>query len=904
MTIHLKIHYSTRPGEHICICGTGKLLGNWDATNAVKLNYLRDGIWETSLKIPAGTQEIEYNYLLVDDGGNFSWEWGSPRKLNLVDMKSPSVFAFEHWRSPENREKVLYSSAFSRVIMKPDNNLKGSVSKAKKVIQFNISVPRIGKGQQICILGNQKALGDWDKASPLLLACGDQFPLWKGSLPATGLKLPMEYKYGVYDANKKEVVQIEAGPNRQISELPEENEFTCLRSDESFNYPDIGWRGAGVAVPVFSLRSEKSFGIGEFSDLIGFIDWARSVGMKMVQILPVNETIATHSWLDSYPYKSISVIALHPVYLNIHKMGALKDKKLMTEFAARQKELNELPFVDYPEVHRVKSRYYKLIFDQEKSGFFYMPEYKEFFEKNREWLVPYAAFAYLRDKNKTADFRLWKKFGKYNSKEIEKLCRPGAPEWDDISVHYFLQYHLDQQLREAAEYARNNGVVLKGDIPIGISPNSVEAWTDPHLFNLDAQAGAPPDSFSIKGQNWGFPTYNWGRMAKDNYAWWKMRLQKMAEYFDAYRIDHILGFFRIWEIPSDAVEGLLGAFNPALPLTASEIEYNGIRFDYERLVKPYIRYHIVENTFGEHAGEVFSKFLDDTGNGTYRMKKDFDTQQKVNQFFLKNKEEEDLDDKERKIRNGLFDLIANVLFVQTGYDQYHPRITLQFISSFAELDNYTKDRINALYNHFFYKRHDDFWHHKGMEKLPGIISASDMLICGEDLGMVPDCVHPVMDQLAILRLVIQRMPSNPKIKFSHPADAPYLSVCTTSTHDMATIRGWWEEDRETTQEFFNRELGNPGEAPLLAEPWICQQMITQHIHSPAMWTVFPVQDLIAMDNDLRWEETHQERINDPSNVRHHWKYRMHESIETLKKAGKLNELIKSLVRESGRNDQS
>jgi 4-alpha-glucanotransferase len=902
MTTHLKIHYNTRPGEHICICGTGKLLGNWDATKAVKLDYVRDGIWETSLKLPAGTKELEYNYLLVDDGGNFSWEWGSPRKLSLVDLKSPYLFAFEHWRSPDNREKVLYSSAFSQVIMKPDASLKGSVSKAKKVIQFTISVPRIGEGQQICILGNQKALGNWDKTAPLLLSCGDQFPLWKGSMPATGIKLPMEYKYGVYDVNQKEVVQIEAGPNRQIIELPEENEFTCLRSDESFNYPDIGWRGAGVAVPVFSLRSEKSFGIGEFSDLIDFIDWARSVGMKMVQILPVNETIATHSWLDSYPYKSISVIALHPVYLNIHKMGALKDKKLMAEFAARQKELNELPFVDYPEVHRVKSRYYKLIFDQEKSDFFDRADYQEFFEKNREWLVPYAAFAYLRDKNKTADFRLWKKFGKYNRKEIEKLCSPGAPEWDDISVHYFLQYHLDKQLREAAEYARSNGVVLKGDIPIGISPNSVEAWTDPQLFNLDAQAGAPPDSFSIKGQNWGFPTYNWERMATDNYAWWKMRLQKMAEYFDAYRIDHILGFFRIWEIPTDAVEGLLGAFNPALPLTAAEIEYNGIHFDYERLVKPYIRHHIVENLFGDHASDVFSKFLDGTGNGAYKMKKDFDTQQKVNQFFLKNKEEEALNDVERKIRDGLFALIANVLFVQTGYDQYHPRITLQFTSSFAELDDYTKDRINALYNHFFYKRHDEFWYHKGMEKLPGIISASNMLICGEDLGMVPDCVHPVMDQLAILRLVIQRMPSNPKIKFAHPADAPYLSVCTTSTHDMATIRGWWEEDRETTQEFFNRELGNPGEAPFFAEPWICQQMITQHIHSPAMWTVFPVQDLIAMDEKLRWKETHQERINDPSNVRHHWKYRMHEGIETLKKAGKLNELIKSLVRESGRDD--
>ncbi len=902
MEIRFKIHYQTQPGEQICICGTGSFLGHWDATKALRLNYVPGGFWETTLTLPKGLKELEYSYLLLDDNGNFSWEWGSPRRLNISEIGCGIFYLHENWRAPENREKVLYSSAFSRVIMQPDTGLTGHAAKGKKILKFRIPVPRIGKGQQICVSGNNESLGNWNKSSPLLLSCGDEFPVWTGSMDAENLKLPLLYKYGVFDTKNKEIIQLEEGPNRNIDSLPEPEEYTYLRSDEGYNYPDVGWRGAGVAVPVFSLRSDKGFGIGEFSDLIEFIDWAKSVGMKMVQILPVNETIATHSWLDSYPYKSISVIALHPVYLNIQKMGELKDKSLMEEYALKQKELNSKMSVDYPTVHSIKSRYYKLLFDQEKETFFKQADYKEFFEKNKDWLVPYAAFAYLRDKNKTADFRKWKEYSKYNRKEIEKFCRPGSKEWDDISVHYFLQYHLDRQLREVAEYARANGVVLKGDIPIGISPNSVEAWTEPHLFNLDSQAGAPPDSFSIKGQNWGFPTYNWARMATDNYAWWKMRLQKMAEYFDAYRIDHILGFFRIWEIPADAVEGLLGAFNPALPLSAGEIQGFGINFDYDRLIKPYIRQHIVEKMFGEYAGEVFETFLEHAGHGAYKMKEQFDTQKKVNLHFLEDIEEEELPEKNRKIRGGLFDLIANVLFVQTGYDQYHPRITLQYTSSYAELDDITKDRINQLYNHFFYRRHDEFWYHKGMEKLPAIIAASNMLVCGEDLGMVPDCVHPVMDRLAILRLIIQRMPSNHKIKFAHPADAHYLSVCTTSTHDMATIRGWWEEDRKTTQLFFNQEMGNFGEAPLHAEPWVCQQMITQHMYSPAMWTVFPVQDLIALDEEVRWKETHLEKINEPSNVRHHWKYRMFQSIDNLKKSERLNKLIKKLVEDSGRNN--
>jgi 4-alpha-glucanotransferase len=378
-------------------------------------------------------------------------------------------------------------------------------------------------------------------------------------------------------------------------------------------------------------------------------------------------------------------------------------------------------------------------------------------------------------------------------------------------------------------------------------------------------------------------------------------LQKMAEYFDAYRIDHILGFFRIWEIPTNAVEGLLGAFNPAIPLTAVEIESYGFGFDYERMVKPYIRHHNVLKIFGGYSDEVISTFLDESGYENYKMKAEFDSQIKVNKFFLKDIEEEELSGKNRKIRDGLFDLIANVLFVQTGYDQYHPRITLQLTNSFAELDEHTKSKMNKLYNHFFFKRHNEFWYHKGMEKLPAIVEATEMLVCGEDLGMVPDCVHPVMDKLCILSLEIQRMSKNPKIKFAHPANAPYLSVCTTSTHDMATIRGWWEEDRKTTQEFYNEQLGNEGEAPFFAEPWICIQMIKQHVHSPAMWTTFPIQDLIAMDGDLRWEKTHLEKINEPSNVRHRWRYRMEQSLEKLKNSAKFNELLRNIINKSGRN---
>jgi 4-alpha-glucanotransferase len=375
----------------------------------------------------------------------------------------------------------------------------------------------------------------------------------------------------------------------------------------------------------------------------------------------------------------------------------------------------------------------------------------------------------------------------------------------------------------------------------------------------------------------------------------------MADYFDTYRIDHILGFFRIWEIPSDAVEALLGHFNPALPLTAKEISNYGIYFNYERFAKPYIRYHILKPLFGKDTETVINDFLDDLGHNHFRLKEEFNTQQKINQHFLKGIEEEDLDEDNRKIRDGLFDLAANVLFVCTGDDQWHPRISMQKTSSFAELDDWTKEQLNGLYNDYFYKRHNEFWYQKGMEKLPIIVSVGNMLVCGEDLGMIPDCVPKAMKELGILSLEIQRMPKNPKIQFAHPANAPYLSVCTTSTHDMSTIRGWWEEDRAKIQLFHNQELGNFGQAPYFAEPWICQQVITQHLYSPAMWVTIPIQDLIAIDRDFRWEKTHAEQINYPANVRHKWRFRMKQSIEELKKAKKFNELLKGLIQASGRN---
>ena len=444
---------------------------------------------------------------------------------------------------------------------------------------------------------------------------------------------------------------------------------------------------------------------------------------------------------------------------------------------------------------------------------------------------PYAVFCALRDKKGTPDFSQWGSMAKYSKAKVAKYEKENSAE---VAYHYFVQYHLSKQLRDARDYAHSKGVVLKGDIPIGISRTSVDAWVYPELFHMNSSAGAPPDDFSVMGQNWGFPTYNWEKMAEDGYAWWKARFVKMSEYFDAYRIDHILGFFRIWEIPLDAVNALLGRFNPALPYSYEEIASYGFRFE------------------GWHCGNISET--------------------------------------------------DNMLFVEDNVQKgkFHPRISAFSTDCYRWLADDQKEAYNRLYNDFFYRRHNDFWKWEALKKLPPLTEATGMLVCGEDLGMIPDCVPSVMSGEQILSLEIQRMPKDPKVEFGSTYDYPYLSICTTGTHDMNPLRAWWEEDRGVTQRFYNHVLGAWGEAPYFCEPWICEQVVSMHLKSPAMLTVLPWQDWIAMDGSLRRENPHDERINVPANSRHYWRYRMHFFLEELLEAEELNKMIRHKIAESGR----
>ncbi len=900
MKLKFKINYHTNRGQNLYVSGSCQELGNDNSTEALPMQYTHEGGWEAEVEINE-TKLLCYKYLIKNGSEeNILWEWGEARKYSL-SKTSAFVVLDDAWRSHEDLENPLLSQAFAGNLFKRVKpKRKKGIKKSNRRLQ--LIAPRIGQNHSFCVMGSCQSLGAWNPEKALVMQDSD-FPMWQIEFQLDDQESDVEYKYGIYDHGQKKLSQWEYGENRFLSGAGVD-QFT-IKTDLKFRNPDGLWKGAGVAIPVFSLRTENSYGVGEFLDIKLLIDWAVKTDLKIIQILPINDTVATHRWADSYPYAAISVFALHPIYLNLPAIGALKNKKEMKQFQAWGKELNDLKEIDYEAVMKLKSPFYKKIYDQNKAQFLSDPGFKEFFENNKEWLLPYAAFSRLRDQFGTPDFTQWGAFAEYQKVKIEALVSPGNEDYDHYAVHYFIQYHLHLQMQEVADYAREKGVVLKGDIPIGIYRNSVDAWVDPKLYNMNTQAGAPPDAYAVSGQNWGFPTYNWEEMAKDGYAWWRKRLSKMAIYFDAYRIDHILGFFRIWEIPMESVEGLMGRFNPAIPMFMYEL--SGLDFDYIRYCKPYIREYMLDELFGVDKEEVIVGFLNKGESDFYYLKDEFDTQRKVENYFAPIIHESEDKDGLINIKNGLFTLISNVLLLEdsnnNGQQGFHPRIALHFTYSYKELDQAAKSALDKIYIHYFYERQEQFWKEKAMVKLPAIIDATNMLVCAEDLGMVPDCVPGVLEELGLLNLEIQRMPKQSDNEFGHPANSNYMSVVSPSCHDMSTIRGWWEEDKELTQKFYNHMLGHFGAAPQFCEPSISKEMINQHLHAPAMWAIFPIQDLVAMDDKLRFENPLAEQINVPSNPNHYWRYRFHMNMEELLKANNFNAMLSELVTLSGRDGE-
>ena len=891
MKLTFRIEYRTAWGEMLgaTLCGND---------NQPIMLSTGDGIrWEGSAEMtdaPAGIP-ISYRYGVYRDGQCIRRESGTMPHIFCPGKKRNCHYILDDFWKDLPQESYLYSSAFSGDYQSA-NSIK-TMAPADCSITFRALCPCLHhKHQQLGICGRGAALGNWDCKQTVLME-EIQANEWTVTLNAASLEFPLEYKFVACNADTKEVEEWEAHNNRLLCIDGMKKGEIYLTPESEVRFTSSARKVAGTAIPVFSLRSEGSFGVGDFGDLKKLIDWAVSTHQQAIQILPINDTTITNTWMDSYPYNSISIYAFHPMYIDLRQLGKLKDKEALAFYEEKRKELNALPQIDYEAVNNTKRAYLKSMYQQTGKKVLASAEFKKFFKENEHWLLPYAAFSYLRDQYGTPNFSQWPEHNEYHADEIAAMCIPESDCYEEIAFYYYIQYNLHIQLLDAGNYAREKGIIFKGDIPIGISRNSVEARIEPYYFNMNGQAGAPPDAFSTNGQNWGFPTYNWDVMEKDDYQWWQKRFRKMAEYFTAYRIDHILGFFRIWEIPSHSVHGLLGQFVPALPMSVDEIQSYGLTFQKDFMTKPFINENILNRIFGEKADRVKETFVQHCHDDIYEMRSEFDTQRKVEAYFAERKDEES-----RNICEGLYTLISNVLFVpdRKHPSMYHPRIAVQNDFIFEVLSPEEKEVFNRLYNHYYYQRHNQFWYQEAMKKLPILTQSTSMLVCSEDLGMVPDCVPWVMEQLQILSLEIQRMPKNPQHEFGHVWEYPYRSVCTISTHDMATLRGWWEEDYEQTCRYYNQVLGHWGEVPTAAPGWVCEEIVRNHLECPSLLCILSFQDWLSMDEEIRYPNVDAERINVPANPRHYWRYRMHLTLEELMKSNKFNEKMKEMIDAAGR----
>ena len=717
--------------------------------------------------------------------------------------------------------------------------------------------------------------------------------VWELAVDLKKQKEFVQYKYGIFDEKKGEVIAVEYGENR-LAFPNQDAEVLQIHADHYFRFnAEQLYKAAGVAIPVFSLRSENGFGVGEFTDIKKLADWAHKTHLSIIQILPINDTTANYSWTDSYPYAAISVYALHPQYLSLENLQFSIPEDLKVEYKHKKDELNAEKFVDYEQMISGKWKFIKAVFEENKSEILKDKDFLKFLKENADWLKPYAAFCVLRDKNNTPNLNNWKTHKKYVAGKISQFFDAKHAEFESVMLHSWVQYQLHLQLKDAVDYTHGLGISLKGDLPIGIYRFSADAWTEPELFGMDFQAGAPPDEFSDLGQNWEFPTYNWEVMKENNYDWWKKRFNVIARYFDAMRIDHILGFFRIWRMPMTATQGILGYFYPAVPVTLQEFSARHIPFNYDRYCRPFINDQILWDNFGYEKEAIAEHFLYQE-NGVYHFKPEYDSQRKLVDYF-KTHPRDWMEEK-------LISLAANVLFLTENNGEdivYHPRFNIQKTSSYQHLSDWEKNALHELYIDYFFRRQDGLWHEKAMEKLPMLLSATDMLICGEDLGLVPDCVPGVMDALGITALKVQRSPKE-DVPYYNPQNAGYMNVVTTSSHDSSTLRQWWKENRELTQNYYNNQLNQYGTAPSELLPELAEIIMKQHLHSQAMLAIFPIQEYFATDYEIVNPYADDERINNPAVFPHYWRYRMHIALEDLLQKEHFNNKIAQFVSESNR----
>src|SRR5574344_738273 len=646
-------------------------------------------------------------------------------------------------------------------------------------------------------------------------------------------------------------------------------------------YGDHSFFQTGVAVPLFSLRSKNSIGIGEFLDLIPFANWAKYCDLNVIQILPVNDT-----GNESSPYSARSAFALHPVYLNLQVIDGSSDFE--DEIKKAKEDFNKELRIDFYKIVTWKRAILRKIFDLHFEKIAADKKLERWIDNN-EWVKPYCVYALLKAKHSEASWKDWKTNQHPTLSSIEKLW---TKNYKEALFQAWMQFEAEAQFKAAVKAISDLGVKLKGDIPILINEDSADVWFHRDFFSLDDRAGAPPDMFSYSGQNWGFPTYRWNVLADDNYSWWRARLNQASKFYHAYRIDHVLGFFRIWAIPEKETSGILGRFIPSLPISRSTLRAAGFKDEtLEYLTRPNYSRDQIAQFLGSATDDMMPKYFEPLGysHDRFILREAVSSERAIAAL-----------NEPKAVKDSLQKLYWNRVFVPASSgDDFYPFWYWYDQPVLRTLPQQEQDKLREIISKNA-ESQEPLWRDNALKLLSVLANETDMLVCAEDLGSVPHCVPEVLSRLNILSLRVERWARNWDSPFSpyyEAADYPRLSVSTTSCHDSSTLLGLWNEPGFDHNQFW-QHLHAQGEAPRTLTPDHVRTIIRHLFSTNSLFSIPPVQDLLALSG--RWvpDDPSQERVNIPGTVgAQNWSYRMPCSLEELNGYTALSSIISQLAEE-------
>lgn len=650
-------------------------------------------------------------------------------------------------------------------------------------------------------------------------------------------------------------------------------------------FGDISCFQSGVAVPLFSLHSKDSVGIGEFLDLIPFGAWVKKCGLNVIQILPVNDT-----GYESSPYSARSAFALNPAFIRLQSIRGAD--AFASDIEALQKKYAGDSKVHYSDIAREKREILRKIFDANYTQLNRNLALSKWIEVN-PWVKPYAVYAMLKEKNGEASWRSWSEDQDPTDLRIAALARRSRK---DTLFQCWMQFEAEAQFKVASNKLTEMGVRIKGDIPILINEDSADVWCNRKYFSLDDRAGAPPDMYSYSGQNWGFPTYRWDVLEQEDFKWWRERLAQASKFYHAYRIDHVLGFFRIWAIPQNQRTGILGHFSPAIPISLSTLTSAGfMKETVEYLKNPNMSKDQLRAFLGDATEACVSKYFEllPGTNDRYILKPEFNCESAV------------LDTAEEQwVKDGLLKVLWNRIFVPGTPDgEYYPYWYWYNTQVLGTLPPNEQKKISDIL-HENEAAQDGLWYENGKKLLTVLAKGTDMVVCAEDLGAVPHCVPRVLSELDINSLRVERWARNwdaPGQPYYEVSEYPRLSVATTSVHDSSTILGLWQEDGFDRNFFWKNHLHMQSDAPQTLSPDQVEVVIRNIFNANSLFVIPSIQDYLALSSAWTPKDPGEERVNTPGTVGpHNWAYKLPCSLEELEANTALSAKIAKLSDERAR----